>query len=276
MKNRLLIIITILLFIACNKTSNQLPLIKTEPEKMEVGVTLSSNIRIDVILERTTLKNSDTVIISVRNPNSTTIENAEVVLSVCKESPANFNNCFFQKRITIKNLEAGATISRIDSIVNKDILLEESLIHFAITTIRTADIQNTYTSHGAGIYSSSVTGFYDTILTSKVDTTNGDTIIISSDTLRYYGKAKGYVDADGDYTLMFAIANDVYYTAKGTIINDSSISNGLLLSGEEIITPMTLATKIHKNKHGSLTMGFYLTKAIENGNIDSIHITMVR
>lgn len=294
MKYLRLWIILPLLSLACNKTSNQLPVINAPSDEIVIPVAISGSQKLEAIFSRVTVKGHDSVFISLKNVSGRDIDSITLMVELCKALPHNYDNCYMETAIPVGRIQADSTAGNIFRIIDKKIDFDSSTVNIHILSVKYSG-QSVLTHPLAGIYGSGLLRFFDTAITWR-DSTWKDTVQTTPDivvadsttrlydtsrTLKYYGDMRGYVDIDGRFMLRMKAVGPVLYNAGGKFDDTSSIRDGRLTMNGQLVNvikaspppPGLPAIYLDGNK---LSFSLHLEKPLEAGSIDSISVNATK
>lgn len=294
MKYLRLWIILLLLNLACNKTSNQLPVINAPAEEKVIPLTISGSQKLEVIFTRITVKGHDSVYLSLKNVSGQDIDSVTLLVELCKALPHNYDNCYMETAVRVGGISADSIAKNIYRIVDKKIDFDSSTVNIQVLSLKYSG-QSVLNHPLSGIYGSGLLRFFDTTVTWRDSTwkdtvqTSPDTVVADSvtrlydttRTLKYYGDMRGYVDIDGHFTFRMKAAGPVLYNASGKFDDTSYIRDGRLTMNEQLVNvikasptpPGTPTIYLDGNK---LLFGISLEKPLEAGNIDSISVNATK
>lgn len=209
-------IILLLLYLccSCNKNSNELPLLNTGPVAPvpdSLTRTLTINSLETIQLTAYYLNTGNTVKIKLRNLTRQELTSLSVLAEICRQQPANFDNCSQVNYLAGIQLQPDRDTSLL-LYINPPFVLQDSVLQTAVITC------NNNNHFLAGYYGN--VNAYAYFLK--------DTITAAGN---FYGYLRGYITADGKATLRIKAPGNIFYNIYGSFSPGNNFDGYLDMNG---------------------------------------------
>lgn len=193
--------------LACNRNSNQLPVVKVPSKKMTVDGISNGQKMVEFTFKQDFAAAEDTIWLSVTNTTEQNLQDFRFFVEMCSSLPKNYDNCYDQKQDILASLPAHATHEKVIYWIKKD-FIDSSLINTGILSYK-----NSLNDLGS-LYSSVYAAFSDTTHTVK-----NDSVTITSVSTKF-GQVNGFILADGSATFRIKKADGDFYNLEGLFLKE--------------------------------------------------------
>jgi len=206
------------MLISCNKSSNELPPVKSDPVALPIPVLINGTEKFKVILEQNRYNSSDTVNVYVENSGQDTtgvIDSLKFVLEIRTGKYWSYDNAKLSPILRCDTLK-GTARRKVFSFYNDKIELNEKNIKVGVLKY------NDYSRSYSGLYehpASSAEFYQDTVY-------------------NYSGAARGYVMYNGDAVFHLRVADTAQYEIIGHFEENYFFTGSLTLE-DRLITKVS-------------------------------------